>query len=908
MLGIADNMLDVANVLGQLFCIGILFVLESGMIIPEKSYEAKKFQQLIVADAVYVLMNIAWQLVDGRQFSYCREVHYVIYTIVSISQVYLGICYYRYLFYIITRKKQKSPFILLPGIINIVIAASSYWTGAFYFIDEKNNFILAPDYYVDVISVYFYFILIAIVGLVKWKTSSSTSTRKRASISSSLVIPPLVTVILFFFFPDLLFLHSFGVTLSIASVYVRLQKQEVTSTIRHTETVKENAILYRNTVLSNALQFMVINLTTNKVEELIIPQKPEMTIQTLIQSGAVRSNNYFEIVNAWSKNIIDISQAEIDEIYNRDGLKCRFEAGENKVTDVFQVLKKNGEISWCNQDIIMAKNQKTGDIIATVTITDITEQKIHDKAFEYQQAVIGALAYGSPSYWIIDSETEDFIDYHIENERHAGIIATEGLGSTYSEFIARVYEFMKKDAGSEELYNYFKIDTVREKLKDNIQYIVPFNLNYAKEKIYFQISYTKVVLDGKDAFILSTRDITENVVRERNLRHEIAEALKKAEKASEAKSSFLFNMSHDIRTPMNAILGFNEMAVKHIDDKEKALDALNKAKYSGEHMLSVINDILDIARIESGKMKLNIDVLDVKDSFSKFDDMFSLAMKQKGIDFKIINNTKTRYVYADYLRISQVMTNLLSNAMKFTDSGGSVTFTANELEVSENNYVGFEFLIKDTGIGMSEEFQKKIFQSFERENSATVSGVQGTGLGLAIAKNFVELMDGTISFKSKLGEGTEFRIFFNSKIAPAPTQNEDVEENKTIDFTGVKILVVEDNELNREIVCDILVEEGFIITQAQNGEIAVDLVKQCECGELFDVVLMDVQMPVMDGYTATQRIRDLDDTLKNSIPIIAMTANAFEEDRKQAISIGMNEHVTKPIDVEKLLSTISRFL
>ncbi len=907
MLDVANNMLDVANILGQIFCIGILFVLESGMIIPEKSYEAKKFQQLIVADAVYVLINIVWLLVDGRQFLYGREIHYVIYTILSISQVYLGICYYRYLFYIITRKRQKSPLILLPGVINIAIAASSYWTGAFYLIDDKNNFILAPDYYFDVISVYFYFILIAGVGLVKWKTSSSSSTRKRASISSSLVIPPLITVILFFFFPDLLFLHSFGVTLSIASVYVRLQKQEVTSTIRHTETVKENAILYRNTVLSNALQFMVINLTTNKIEELIIPKKPEITIQSLVQSGAVHSNNYLEIVNVWSKNIIDVSQNEIDNIYDSDGLKHKFEAGANKVTDVFRVLKKNGEISWCNQDIIMAKNKKNGDIIATVTITDITEQKIQDQAFEYQQAVIEALAYGSPSYWIIDITTEEFIDFHIENERHAGVIAIEGLGNTYTEFITRVYDFMKKDDGSEELFNYFKIDTVREKLKSNIQYIVPFSLNYTKEKVYFQISYTKVVLDGKDAFILSTRDITENVVRERELRHEIAEALEKAEKASEAKSSFLFNMSHDIRTPMNAILGFNDMAVKHIDDKEKALDALNKAKYSGEHMLSIINDILDIARIESGKMKLNIDVLDVKDCFSKFDDMFSLAMKQKGIDFKIVNNTKTRYVYADYLRISQVMTNLLSNAMKFTDAGGSVTFTANELDVPERNYVGFEFLIKDTGIGMSEDFQKKIFQSFERENSATVSGVQGTGLGLAIAKNFVELMGGNISFKSKLGEGTEFRIFFNSKIAPAPEQNDNEEENKSIDFTGVKILVVEDNALNREIVCDILEEEGFAITQAQNGKDAVDLIEKSG-NNSFDIVLMDVQMPVMDGYTATQKIRALEDVRKNSIPIIAMTANAFEEDRRQAISVGMNEHITKPIDVEKLLSTINRFL
>ncbi len=902
-----SDMIDIANIIGQIFCIGILFVLESGMIIPEKSYEAKKFQQLIISDAVYVLLNILWQIVEGRQFPYCIEIHYIVYTFVSISQVYLGICYYRYLFYIITRKKQKSPLIYIPGVINILICATSYWTGAFYTIDEFNSFNLAPDYYVDVITVYFYFILIAVVGVVKWKTSSSASTRKRASISSSLVIPPLLTVLLFFFFPDLLSLHSFGVTLSIASVFVRLQKQEVNSTMHRTEIVKENAILYRNTVLSNALQFMVINLTTNKVEELSIPNRPEMNIQSFIQSGIIQSNNYMEVVEIWSENIIDLSKKEINDIYKSENLKKLFLNGENKTNSVFRVYKRNGEISWCNQDIIIAKNEKTDDIIATVTITDITEQKNQEQAFEYQQAVIEALAYGSPSYWIIDIETEEFIDYHIENERHADIISNEGLGTTYTDFITRVYDFMKKSADSDALFKHFTIETIRNKLKDNIQYIVPFNLNYDKDGVFFQIAYTKVDLAGRDAFILSTRDITENVIREQQLREEISDALQKAEKASEAKSSFLFNMSHDIRTPMNAILGFNEMAVKHIDDKEKALDALNKAKFSGEHMLSIINDILDIARIESGKMKLNIDVIDVQEGIQRFDDMFSLAMKEKNIDFKLIDNTKTKYVYADYLRMSQVMSNLISNALKFTNPGGSVTVTANELEVPRETYVGFEFLIKDTGIGMSEEFQQKIFQSFERENSATVSGVQGTGLGLAIAKNFVELMGGEISFKSKLGEGTEFRVYFDSKVVEGyepETSNNDASQ---VDFTGKKILVVEDNDLNREIVCDILEEEGFIITSAVNGQDALDIVSQSDA-EAFDIILMDVQMPVMDGYTSTEKIRALEDFKKKSIPIIAMTANAFDDDRKQALSVGMNEHITKPIDVEKMLNTISRFL
>ncbi len=902
-------MIHITNIICHVFCIGILFVLESGMIISEKSYEAKRFQRLIISDAIYVLLNIAWLLVDGKEFSYCIELNYLINVLISLAQAYIGVCYYRYLFYVITKKKQKKPVIMLPGLISFVLSATSYWTGWIFYISENNTYISVDKYHLNAVLFYFYLVLIAGVSLVKWKRSSDVETRKRASISSSLIIPPLLTVLCHTIFPSLTFLPAFGITLSIASVFVRIQKQNVNSNLFNTEIAKENATLYRNTVLSNALQFMVVNLTTNKVEELTIPKRPDMSIKMLIDSGSIKSNNYMEIVDVWCRNIIDYNKDEIKRMYDSTILTNSFNKGNVKISDTFRVYKRNGEISWCNQDIIMAKNKKTGDIIATITITDITEQKNQEQAFDYQQAIIEGLAYGTPSYWIVDINTEEFIDYKVENEKHNNIINAEGIGGTYSEFVDRIYMFMSQTADVSDILEYFSIETIRDKLSNSRQYVVPINLRYSKEGAYFQISYTQINLNGREAFILSTRDISDNVQRERVLRKEVSSALEKAEKASEAKSSFLFNMSHDIRTPMNAILGFNDIAVKYIDDKEKALDALYKAKISGEHMLSIINDILDIARIESGKMKLNIEVIDVKEGFSRFDDMFSLAMEQKGIDFKIINNTRTRYVYADYLRITQVMSNLLSNALKFTNEGGSVTLIANEVEVEQDGYVGFEFSIKDTGIGMSEEFQKKVFESFERENTATVSGVQGTGLGLAISKNLVELMGGNIKVKSKLGEGTEFIIFFNSKIAEdfeSITEDETVAQDST-DLSGVKILIVEDNELNREIVCEILESEGINVVAVEDGSMAVELIETVS-SDAFDLILMDVQMPVLNGYEATRQIRCLDDDVKKNIPIIAMTANAFAEDRIQALEAGMNEHIAKPIDVNNLFKIIRMFI
>ncbi len=901
-------MIEIANITCQIFCIAILFVLESGMILPEKSYEAKKFQDLIIADALYVLLNICWQLIDGRDIVLGIQLNYIVNFLISISQANLGICYYRYLFYVITKKEQSNKAILIPGIILGSLSASSYWTGWLYTVDETNTLISGANHYVETFLFYIYLMLIAGVSLIKWKHSSNDDTRKRASISSSLIIPPVIAVVSHSIFPELTCLHAFGITISIASVFVRLQKQSVGTNILNTEIAKENATLYRNTVLSNALQFMVVNLTTNKVEEIIIPRRPDLTIKHLIESGSIKNNNYSEVVGFWSKNILDLNEAQIEYIYDSTILKSNFEDGIFKVNDVFRVKKMSGFAAWCNQDIIMAKNEKSGAIIATITVSDITEQKMQEQAFEYQQSVVEGLAYGIPSYWIVDINTGEFLDYHIENQRHNDIVRTEGMGDDYSDFVSRVAMFMSHHMDVTEMVNYFSIDTIREKLSDNKQYIVPFNLCYSKEGNYFQISYTKINLNGKDAFILSTRDISENVQRERMLRKEISEALEKAEKASEAKSSFLFNMSHDIRTPMNAILGFNEMAIKHIDDKEKALDALNKAKFSGEHMLGIINDILDIARIESGKMTLNIDVLDVKEGFARFDDMFSLAMKQKGIDFKVIDNTKTKYVYADYLRMSQVLSNLLSNAMKFTNPGGSVTFIVEEVDFPKDGYVAFRITIRDTGIGMSEEFQKKIFQSFERENSATVSGVQGTGLGLSIAKSLVELMGGKITFTSKLGEGTEFRIFFDSKVVQDYEKiiEEKIEDDTIIDFTGKTVLVVEDNVLNNEIVCEILEEEGFIVTSVDDGSKAVETIENNE--NAFDIILMDIQMPTMNGYEATRKIRAMENSAKNSVPIVAMTANAFAEDRQHAFEVGMNEHVAKPLDINNLLKVLSKLL
>jgi len=399
-------------------------------------------------------------------------------------------------------------------------------------------------------------------------------------------------------------------------------------------------------------------------------------------------------------------------------------------------------------------------------------------------------------------------------------------------------------------------------------------------------------------------------MRESNLRTAISyqkvleREKRQAEAASGAKSAFLLNMSHDIRTPMNAAIGFCEIAAENIGDRAKALDALKKARFASGHMMNIINDILDMSSIESGKARLNDEVVDVRQLISQLEEMFRLPMEQKGLSFAAEDGIHAKFIRGDRLRITQVVSNLLSNAMKFTKPGGSVAFSASEEDAGEAGCTRLTIRVKDTGIGISEEFQKRMFQAFERENTTTESRVDGTGLGLVIARRFAELMDGSLSCTSRLGCGSEFVFSFKARLAEPPAPAPSEEEQQRAALRGKRALLVEDNELNMEIAGNILRNLGLAVEEAQDGQIAVDMVSRSAPG-YYDLVLMDVQMPVMDGYEATRRIRALPDPRLADIPIAALTANAFDEDRQRALNAGMDDHIVKPIDVAQLLKALA---
>ncbi|MBE7004493.1 MAG: amino acid permease [Ruminococcaceae bacterium] len=378
----------------------------------------------------------------------------------------------------------------------------------------------------------------------------------------------------------------------------------------------------------------------------------------------------------------------------------------------------------------------------------------------------------------------------------------------------------------------------------------------------------------------------------------------KAEESSRAKSTFLSNMTHDIRTPMNAIIGYTTLAKRLDGLPPEAADYLNKIEASGQHLLALINDVLDMSRIENGKMELEPERTDLKQLIDGVRDLFAMQMETKGIFFTVnAENIQDRMVLCDANRLNRMLLNLISNACKFTPQGGSVSVTLRQKGATEDE--GFyELRVRDTGMGMSPEFAETVFEAYSREKTA--SGIQGTGLGMAITKNIVDLMGGMIEVKSEKGKGSEFLLRLRFPLAgEAPAETEDHSITAEPDFTGIKLLLVDDNEINREIAMLLLEEAGFILDTAENGKEAVD--KVAARGG-YQAVLMDIQMPAMNGYDAARAIRSLPDPALSSIPIIAMTANAFAEDIRVAESVGMNGHIAKPIDLTKMMAELTRVL
>ena len=390
---------------------------------------------------------------------------------------------------------------------------------------------------------------------------------------------------------------------------------------------------------------------------------------------------------------------------------------------------------------------------------------------------------------------------------------------------------------------------------------------------------------------------------------ELEKAVYEAKSANEAKTRFLFNMSHDIRTPMNAIIGFAELLEKHIDERDRALDYIGKIKSSSEILLSLINYVLETARIESGKTSLKKEVRCVSGLIESLADIFEPEVRKKGLTYSYTKDIQHDYVIGDETKVREIFINIIGNSLKYTPAGGKITIDIKELPSDRENYIAYKIVVEDTGIGMSKEYLPHIFEEFSREHTSTESKVIGTGLGLPIVKALIDLMGGTIEIESEVGKGTKTTVMIPFEIATQEQILEEQQKEKEFvpeDIKGKRMLVAEDNELNAEITLTVLKEKGLLVERAANGKECVEMLKE-KPADYYDMILMDIQMPEMDGYQATEMIRNLGNS-RAAVPIVAMTANAFEEDRQKALDAGMNAHVSKPVDMNVLFRVMAKFI
>lgn len=450
-----------------------------------------------------------------------------------------------------------------------------------------------------------------------------------------------------------------------------------------------------------------------------------------------------------------------------------------------------------------------------------------------------------------------------------------------------------------------KPESLREKLSHNKAFHIIYRILRAGEPDYIQL---RVVNAGKGEHIsevvMGYRTIDRALIKEIEQRKSLEDSLNHAIMANQAKNTFLANMSHDVRTPMNAIVGFCALAKKHLNDKEKLTDYLNMITTSSDMLLQLLNNILEITRIESDHMRID----ERECSLTETVNHVQLIMQQKAAAkfvcfFSDVSQLKHDCVFCDPLKLTQALMYLADNAIKYTEAGDQVTVSVIECELSDERSI-FQFAVEDNGVGISEDFISHVFEPFEREKNTTLSGIHGSGLGLTIVKKIVETMGGTIEIASKEGFGSKFTITLNLLLAG---EDPDKKEEDGYSPEQVKILIVDDNEINLEIGTEILKDAGYLVDSAMDGSIAVERIKNSKPG-MYSLILMDLQMPVMNGYDASKAIREIQDEKLANIPIIALSANAFEEDKEMAFECGMNGHLAKPINTAELYEMIHKTL
>ncbi len=522
-------------------------------------------------------------------------------------------------------------------------------------------------------------------------------------------------------------------------------------------------------------------------------------------------------------------------------------------------------------------------------------ERAHHSSLTYSR-IAQALAGDYFVIYIVDPKTDEFSEYH--SGKGYGSSDAEKQGQDFFALIRKKMSERIYDDDRERFYNIFHKDKILSIIERDGHFTMKCRLLSENGPVWVSLKASLMEDESGSHLIIGANNIDAQMKREESYRKAMNEARDKA------KSDFLTNMSHDIRTPMNAIVGYTNIARANIEEKQIVEDSLEKIGSSSHFLLSLINDVLDMTKIETGEMSLNVTDCDLNKICSRIDDIISMQAKAKGLNISFDRSLIKDYeVRADELRLEQILVNILTNAIKYTPEGQSVSFEAKQEDTDDPMKKKYTFIISDTGIGISEEYLPYIFESFTRQEKTTINAIQGAGLGLAITASIVRLMDGKIFVSSKVNEGSTFTVEVILPLKEKRTVNEEEETDLSL-LQGKKVLVVEDNEINAQVAMMVLDSCGMLSARTENGQIALDLLKQ---GGHFDAVLMDLQMPVMNGFETSRAIRRMESPVKD-VPIIAMSANSSQEDVKNCLAAGMNDHIGKPFDPKAMMEKLVRHI
>lgn len=568
----------------------------------------------------------------------------------------------------------------------------------------------------------------------------------------------------------------------------------------------------------------------------------------------------------------------------------------------YRILTKNGNIRHV-EDYGHFIRTNVGDIYY-VFITDSTDKNAKRQQERLQKLeVIEGLSLEYDSILYADLDADRVTPYRM-SKRLAKQFDGEIKAKPYSLVIEDFVNMWVHPDDRQKIRQILEPEYIRKMLSQNRTFYANFNCLYGNEIQYMQLRIVDAKNYGRiSQVVIGSRNIGEELEQERRQKALLENALKDAELANIARNSFLSNISHDMRTPLNALSGYLELAKKHIDDKETLTRHLNSINDAGNQLLDLVNKVLEISYLESKEFHLKEEPCNLKEVVSEIYDEVTPVAKKKNIAFTLEHRGVMHPdVYADREQLKQILLNLATNAVKYTGNGGKVNFILEESISPSTEFVTYRFVVHDTGVGIAQESLKKIFEPFEREYNSTLSGVFGSGLGLTIAKHIIDSMGGTITAESQVGVGSIFTVNLSFKL---PQKKETASETDDVEefINGKKILLVEDNEINLEIETELLEDLGLIVEPAENGKIAVDKMSVAKPDEYL-FVLMDIQMPVMDGWQATEGIRALPDPAIANIPIIALSANAFESDKRLSAKNGMNAHLNKPIHIPTLLHAV----